>query len=186
MDLEEIIELFEMSCEEAVDYLKSEYVKLHAGRANVAAFEKLSIEVPSWEGSFKLQDLGILSVQDALTIMLNLFDASVGKEVEKEIIRENLNISVSHNDGRIFLKLPPLTQETRLDLSKKVKEISEGAKIKIRNFRREARNSLNGLKDEISEDQIKRNEELIEQSRMNFEKSVEEIYESKNKSILNN
>ena len=186
MDLEEIIELFEMSCEEAVDYLKSEYVKLHAGRANVAAFEKLSVEVPSWEGSFKLQDLGILSVQDALTVMLNLFDSSVGEEVEKEITRENLNISVSHNDGRIFLKLPPLTQETRLNLAKKVKEISEETKVKIRNFRREARSSLNSLKDEIGEDDIKRNEDQIEQARINFEKEVEKIYESKNESILNN
>ncbi len=102
MELEDIIELFEISGEEAVEYLGSEYLKLHAGRANVSAFEKVMIEVPSWEGSFKLQDLGILSIQDALTIMLNLFDSSIGKEVEKGIIRENLDVSVSHNDGRIF------------------------------------------------------------------------------------
>ena len=83
------------------------------------------------------------------------------------------------------MKLPPLTQETRLELSKKVKEISENIKIKIRNFRREARGSLNGLKDEIGEDEIKRNEDQIEQKRIDFEKKIEELYESKNKSILN-
>ena len=186
MELEAIIELFEISGEEAVEYLSSEYLKLHAGRANVSAFEKVMIEVPSWEGSFKLQDLGILSIQDALTVMLNLFDSSIGKEVEKEITRANLDVSVSHNDGRIFLKLPPLTQETRIQLSKRVKEVSEDTKIKIRNLRREARSSLQGLKDELGEDEIKRNEDRIDDIRISLENRIEEIYQSKNKSILNN
>ena len=186
MELEDIIELFEISGEEAVEYLSSEYLKLHAGRANVSAFEKVMIEVPSWEGSFKLQDLGILSIQDALTVMLNLFDSSIGKEVEKEITRANLDVSVSHNDGRIFLKLPPLTQETRIQLSKRVKEVSEDTKIKIRNLRREARSSLQGLKDELGEDEIKRNEDRIDDIRISVENRIEEIYQSKNKSILNN
>ncbi|MBG98469.1 hypothetical protein CL659_05080 [bacterium] len=186
MELEDIIELFEISGEDAIEYLNSEYLKLHAGRANVSAFEKVMIEVPSWEGSFKLQDLGILSIQDALTVMLSLFDSSIGKEVEKEIIRENLDVSVSHNDGRIFLKLPPLTQETRIQLAKRVKEISEETKIKIRNLRREARSSLQALKDDLGEDEIRRNEDRVDDIRISLEKRIEEIYQSKNKSILNN
>ncbi len=73
-----------------------------------------------------------------------------------------------------------------MQLSKRVKEISEETKIKIRNLRREARSSLQGLKDELGEDEIKRNEDRIDDTRISLENRIEEIYQSKNKSILNN
>lgn len=153
---------FQMGKEAALEYLEGEYVKIQTGRASIAAFETVTVEIPSWEGSFQLREVGSLAQQDPLTISLTLYDAAITPEVERALLMVNLGVSIAAKEGRIFLTVPILSGERRAELVKEAERVAEDCRISLRNHRRDARAELHKLTSDVGEDEVRRAEQALE------------------------
>ncbi|MBC8515547.1 ribosome-recycling factor [bacterium] len=186
MSLDDVLELLEVGIDDVHDYFEGELAKIQTGRAQTASFEKIRVEVPTWEGTFMLREVGTLALQDALTVVVVLFDGKIGKEVERSLMKANLGVSVGLKGDRLFLTVPPLSGERREELVKMARGIAEEMRIRIRHERRDARDGANDLESEIGEDAVKRGEDLIEERVARGFEKIEELLQQKTEAILGN
>ena len=163
MSIEDVIEILEMGIEGGMEHFQDELAKINTGRASTSAFEKVRVEIPSWEGTFLLREVGTLSLQNPLTVGVVLFDAKTGPEVERALLKANLGVSIGLKEGRLFLTVPPLSGERREELARRARDLAEETRVRIRRERREARTALSDLESEIGEDAVRRGEGLVEE-----------------------
>ena len=133
-----------------------------------------------------INQVSSVSVPEARQILIQPWDMSILKAIERAIIEANLGIN-PQNDGKcIRLIFPELTEERRKDIVKEIKELTENTKVLIRNIRREAIDSIKKEEKnkEISEDDLKKGEEEIQKVTDKFVKIAEEKYEKKCKEIM--
>ena len=104
-----------------------------------------SILVDAYGQNMKIKDLASVSVPEARTIKINVWDTNLVSSVEKSIVNSSLNLSPMTEGQVIRINLPDLTAERRLELAKNVKRISEEAKVSIRNIRQDGMNSIKKL-----------------------------------------
>jgi len=157
---------------------------VRVGRANPAILDKLSVDY--YGSPTPINQVAALSVPDARTIVINPFDATTIKAIEKAILSSDLGLNPT-NDGKVLrLNIPPLTEEKRKDLTKQVAKMSEDAKVNIRNIRRDANESFKKAKknNEMTEDDVKVAEKDAQDLADKFIKQVDEITAKKNKEIL--
>ena len=152
--IEEIFMNLELACEKAVDYMKSEFNLMRAGRANPKLVE--GIKVDYYGAMTPIGQMGNISIPEPRCLLISLWDKSALKLVEKAILAANIGVT-PQNDGTVIrLTFPVLTEERRRDLVKQVKKLAEDTKVVLRNARRDA---MDGLKKEknaktVSEDFI--------------------------------
>ena len=157
---------------------------VRVGRANPAILDKLAVDY--YGSPTPINQVAALSVPDARTIVINPFDATTIKAIEKAILASDLGLNPT-NDGKVLrLNIPPLTEEKRKDLTKQVAKMSEEAKVNIRNIRRDANESFKKAKknNEMTEDDVKVAEKDAQDLADKFIKQVDEITAKKNKEIL--
>ena len=157
---------------------------VRVGRANPAILDKLAVDY--YGSPTPINQVAALSVPDARTIVINPFDASTIKAIEKAILSSDLGLNPT-NDGKVLrLNIPPLTEEKRKELTKQVAKMSEDAKVNIRNIRRDANESFKKAKknNEMTEDDVKVAEKDAQDLADKFIKQVDEITAKKNKEIL--
>ncbi|MBS7365143.1 MAG: ribosome recycling factor, partial [Oscillospiraceae bacterium] len=127
---------FESKMKKTTEVLSQQLEAVRAGRANAAVLNQISVEyygVPT-----PIQQVASVSVPDPRTLMIQPWDASILKGIEKAILASELGIN-PQNDGRaIRLVFPQLTEERRKELAKQVKKYGEEAKVAVRNIRRDA------------------------------------------------
>tara|TARA_B100001113_G_scaffold157365_2_gene128672 strand:- start:1114 stop:1671 length:558 start_codon:yes stop_codon:yes gene_type:complete len=135
-----------------LETLKSSLSKIRAGRPNPSLLD--TIEADYFEVKTPLKQLSNISVTDASTLNLNVWDKNAIKPIEKAITDSNLGLSPVVNGTNILIKIPPLTQERRDDLKKLLKKEGESTKIALRNIRRNINTSISNLEKEkkISKD----------------------------------
>ncbi|MAT18912.1 MAG: ribosome recycling factor [Leifsonia sp.] len=145
----------------AVDYAKNDFATVRTGRANPALFEKIMVEY--YGTPTPLQQLASLQNPEARTLLITPYDKTALKEIEKAIVNfPNLGANPS-NDGEIIrVTMPELTEERRKEYVKIVRTKGEDAKIAIRNVRRKAKDDLDALNGEVSEDDIARGEKELD------------------------
>jgi ribosome recycling factor len=184
---EQVEEMFlELSdkLEGAIHALDEQYSQLRAGRANPHILDSLKVE--AYGGTSRLIELGNVNTLDARTLVINLWDKSLLKAVEKAILQSNIGITPT-NDGKVIrLSFPELTEETRKNLAKQAKKMGEDAKVAVRNVRRDAMETVKKLKTNktLSEDEAADTEDEVEKE---IKKAVEEIdkqVEAKSKDIM--
>ena len=167
-----------------VDELNSELKTIRAGRANAQVLDKIAIE---YYGTMTpIAQVGSISSPDPRSLLIQPWDVSVLKEIEKAILKSDLGIA-PQNDGKVIrLNFPPLTEERRKELVKTVKKYSEEAKVQIRNIRRDSITDYKAQKKngEITEDEMKTIEKDIQTLTDNFIKEIDNISDSKEKEIL--
>lgn len=127
---------FESKMKKTAEVLKTQLASVRAGRANAAVLDQITVDyygVPT-----PIQQVASVSVPDPRSLLIQPWDASVLKGIEKAILASELGIN-PQNDGRaIRLVFPQLTEERRKELAKQVKKYGEEAKVAVRNIRREA------------------------------------------------
>ncbi len=135
-----------------IDSLHSTLSKIRAGRPNPSMLD--SIEADYFDVKTPLKQLANISVTDAATLSLNIWDKNAIKPIEKAIIDSNLGLSPIVNGPNILIKIPPLTQERRNELKKLLKKEGENTKVSLRNIRRNTNTSISNLEKEkkISKD----------------------------------
>ncbi|MEA5094265.1 MULTISPECIES: ribosome recycling factor [Sedimentibacter] len=180
----EVVAKSEETMRKSMGFLKEDLATIRAGKANPKLVDKIQV---SYYGTMTpLNQVANISVPEPRAIMIQPWDASLVKEIEKAILASELGITPS-NDGKVIrLVIPVLTEERRKDLLKIVKKETENAKVAVRNIRRDANEELKKLEksSEITKDDLKKAEEDMQKLTDKYIKFVEDIYKEKEKEIL--
>ena len=181
--MEELLMIYEDKMEKSLANLGEEYATIRAGRANPHILDKIKIDY--YGTPTPLQQVGNVSVPEARMICIQPWDASILKDIEHAINMSDVGINPT-NDGKVIrLVFPELTEDRRKELVKDVKKKGEGAKVAIRNIRRDGNDALKKLKgSEVSEDEIKDMEEELQKVTDKFVKKVDEAVEAKSKEVM--
>ena len=167
-----------------VEGFNGELKTIRAGRANASVLDKVAID---YYGSMTpVAQVGSISSPEPRMLVIQPWDASVLKEIEKAILKSDIGIA-PQNDGKVIrLSFPPLTEERRKELVKTVKKYSEEAKVQVRNVRRDALEDYKTMKknSEITEDDFKNAEKDIQALTDKFIKEIDDITAAKEKEIL--
>ena len=164
--------------------LNTEYNSIRAGRANAAVLD--SIRVDYWGVPTPINQMAAVSVAEARILVIQPWDKSALKLIEKAIQASDLGIN-PQNDGSVLrLTFPPLTEERRKTLVKDVKNKAEGAKVAVRNIRRDSIEKLKGMKksSEITEDDLKDGETEVQKITDDFIKQIDKIAGAKEDEIM--
>lgn len=174
---------YEEKMQKAYDFLLSDYQTIRAGRANPHVLDKLKVDY--YGSPTPIQQVGNITVPEARMIQIAPWEKSLIKEIEKAIMSSDIGITPSNDGSVIRLVFPELTQERRKELVKDVKKKGEDAKVAVRNIRREANDAFKKLaKTEVSEDEIKDLEDLVQKMTDKFIKEIDKAIEEKSKEIL--
>lgn len=171
------------SMQNAVLHLETELSKVRAGKANPQMFESIKVEC---YGTFmNLKDIANINTLDARTVVVQPHDRSIIGAIEKAIINSNLGVNPKNETMALRLSIPPLTEERRRDLVKKVKEMVENGKINIRNIRRLANETAKKFeKKGIAEDLIKKMEKEVQDLTDVNIIAIDKIFAAKEKDIM--
>lgn len=168
----------------SIDSLASEYTSIRAGRANPHILDKITVDY--YGQPTNLQSVANISVSEARTLVIQPWETSLIKEIEKAIMVSDIGIT-PNNDGKVIrLSFPELTEERRKELVKDVKKKGEGAKVAIRNIRRDANDMIKKQQkaNEISEDEQKDAEDEIQKMTDEFVAKIDTMVEDKSKEIM--
>ena len=174
----------ETRMQQAIDVLTREFAGVRTGRANAALLD--SVRVEAYGNMTPINQLASVSVPDPRTIVIQPWDASQIKEIEKGLVKSDIGITPS-NDGKVIrLTMPTLTEERRKQLAKAVGKLAEDARVAIRNVRREANDKLKALAKEkkISEDEERRGHDQIQKATDRFTARIEELTKKKEQEVL--
>ncbi len=164
--------------------LQNDFAAIRASAANVAVLDKISVDY--WGVKTPIQQVATVSVQEGKTLLIQPYDTSLLKTIEKAIQVSDLGIN-PQNDGRVIrLAFPPLTEERRKSIVKDIGKMSEESKTAIRNIRRDALEGFKAQKkkSEITEDDLKNAEKEIQNLTDKFCKDIDAMRAAKEKEIL--
>ena len=179
-----VLKDLETRMQAATDALTREFAGVRTGRANASLLDAVRVE--AYGNLTPINQLATVSVPDARTIMIQPWDASQMKEIEKGIAKSDLGLSPS-NDGKVIrLTVPTLTEERRKQLAKAVGKTAEEGRVSVRNVRREANEKLKALaKDKkVSEDEERRGHDQIQKLTDRYITKVDELLKKKEQEIL--
>lgn len=182
--MNELLKLTEEKMTKTVAVLDREYKSIRAGRANVSVLDKINVDY--YGAPTPIQQMAAVSVPEPRVLMIQPWDASTLKDIEKAILVSDIGIN-PQNDGRVIrLSFPPLTEERRKEIVKDVKKTAEDNKVAIRNTRRDALEKLKGLQKSgaITEDDQSNGEKKIQKLTDNYCKEIDELAALKEKEIL--
>ena len=182
--LEEIKQETLERMEKSISSLESSLQKIRTGRANPSLLD--AIQIDYYGNMTPLSQVSNISVQDAKTFLISPWEKNLVPDIEKAIQSSDLGINPATSGDVIRVILPDLTEETRRDLIKVAKSEAENSKIALRNQRRDANGLLKEyLKEkEISEDDERRGQEIIQNLTDDFISKVEQLLELKEKDLL--
>ena len=168
----------------AVESLKSDFAGLRTGRANVHLLDPVVVEV--YGSMMPLNQVATVSAPEPRMLSVQVWDRANVIPVEKGIAHANLGLNPSIDGTTLRLPIPDLTEERRKELAKLAGKYAEGAKIAVRNVRRDGMESLkeDEKKKEISEDERKRMEEEVQKLTDRFIAEVDAAAAAKEKEIM--
>ena len=174
----------EEKMQKSVSVFTEQLAEIRAGRANPAILNKINISyygVPT-----PINQVAGISVPEARLIVIQPWDVSILKEIEKAILAADIGIN-PNNDGKVIrLNFPELTEERRKDLVKEVRKIAEEARVSVRSVRREGMDMVKDLnkKSEITEDELRNDEDNIQKLTDKYVKEIDKLLENKEKDIM--
>ncbi|WP_211185406.1 ribosome recycling factor [Thalassotalea algicola] len=168
----------------SIESLKTNLNKIRTGRAHPSLLDNISVDY--YGADTPLNQVGNVSVPDARTLAITVFDKSMIGAVEKAILASDLGLNPSSQGTLIRIPLPPLTEERRKELVKVVKGESENGKIAIRNIRRDANSDVKTLnkEKEISDDEMHQSEDEIQVITDKYIKQVDQILVEKEAELM--
>ncbi len=180
MELQELEERMKKS----ISVFEQNLSEIRAGRANPAILNKISIEY--YGVQTPINQVAGISVPEARTIVIQPWDASALKNIEKAILASDIGLN-PNNDGKVIrLTFPELTEERRKDLVKDIRKIAEEARVSIRAIRRDGMDDAKNRQknSEISEDEKADLEDKIQKLTDKYVAEIDKILENKEKDIM--
>lgn len=182
--MKEMYEAYDVKMQKTIDVVISDFAGVRAGRANAAVLDKITVEYYGTETP--IHQVASISTPDARTLVIQPWDGTLLKAVEKALLVSELGIN-PQNDGKVIrLVFPQLTEERRKELTKQVKKYGEGGKVAIRNIRREAMEKFKAMKkkSEITEDDQKKAEKDLQDLLDQYIKKVDNALAAKEKELM--
>ena len=170
--------------EKALNHLGEEFGAVRAGRANAKVLDRITVEY--YGSETPLNGVATISTPDARTLVIQPWDTTLLKEIQKAIQASDLGIN-PQNDGKVVrLVFPQLTEDRRKELAKQVKKYAEEAKVAMRNIRRDGMDYVKKLKkdNEITEDEQKKAEKDLQDILDKFIKKADEALAAKEKELM--
>ncbi len=170
--------------EKCLDSLNRDYKAVRAGRANPAILDRITVDY--YGAPTPLNQMAAISVPEPRMLMIQPWDASTLKEIEKAINTAEIGINPS-NDGKVIrLAFPALTEERRKELVKDISKRAEEGKVAVRNVRRDAMDDIKKLKkdNQITEDDQKDGEKKLQDITDSYIKQIEEMEKVKEQEVL--
>ena len=172
---------YEDKMNKTLDSLSGEYTTIRAGRANPHVLDKITVDYYGTQSN--LQSVANISVSEARTLVIQPWEASLIKEIEKAIMTSDLGLTPNNDGKAIRLTFPELTEERRKELVKDVRKKGENAKVAIRNDANDAIKKEQKA-NEISEDEEKTLQDDIQKLTDTYIKKVDGMVEDKSKEIM--
>lgn len=178
--LENILKETEKDMKKAVEYYKQEISGFRTSRASTALVEEIKVEY--YGSKIPIKQLGTISIPEHNQIMIQVWDQNATSAIEKAI-REELNLNPTVQGNVIRVTLPPLTEERRRELVRLLHKITEEARVKVRNARRDAKEMIEELEG-VSEDEKKRALERLQKLTDKYIEEINKLMEAKEKEIM--
>ena len=175
---------FEEKMMKSISVFEESLAEVRAGRANPAILNKIKIDY--YGTPTPINQVAGISVPEARMIVIQPWDISVLKEIEKEILKSDIGIN-PNNDGKVIrLNFPELNEERRKEIVKDIKKMAEEAKVTIRNIRRDALDEAKAMQknSEISEDDLKVAEDKIQKLTDKYVEEIDDLLEKKEKEVM--
>jgi len=181
--LKPVFDSLKEQMEKAVDHAASEFTKIRAGKAHPTMLD--AVKVDYYGQLVPINQVASVNTPDARTIAIQPWEKPMLQAIEKGIIISNLGFNPT-NDGTIIrVVLPPLTEERRKEIVKKVKGESENAKVSIRNIRKDINEQVKKLqKDGLPEDEAKSAEQQVQKTTDTFIKKIDDLTAAKEAEVM--
>lgn len=168
----------------SVEALKLDLAKIRTGRAHPNLLDQ--IQVSYYGSDVPINQVANISVEDARTLAVTPWEQKMVAVVDKAIRMSDLGLNPAVNGNVIRVPLPPLTEERRKDLIRIVRQEAEGARVAVRNVRRDANSELKEMVKEkmISEDEERRGQDLVQKLTDDHIKTIESLLEEKEKDLM--
>jgi ribosome recycling factor len=181
---EAIFTHMQQEMDQSVAVLRKELAKMRTGRASTALLEHIMVDY--YGATTPLNQLATLSAPEPRLLVVQPYDRSAMKDIEKSILKADLGLTPS-NDGKVIrVPIPQLTEERRRELVKHVRRIGEEFRVSIRNHRRDAIERLKDSekKKEITADEAKHGQERIQKITTEYVNRVDKIVKSKEDEVM--
>lgn len=157
---------------------------LRVGRASPDVLSKITIDY--YGTPTPIQQVAEIKVSDARTLTINSWDKSQLKAIEKAILASDLGLNPQNDGSAIRITFPPMTEETRRNMSKQVSKMGEDAKVAIRNIRRDANDAIKAAKkaSEMTEDEAKQGDKAVQDLTDKYIKEIDTVTAAKERDIM--
>ena len=182
MKPEDIVKQTEMKMGQTVDHLIGDLKSIRTGRANPTLIDSLMVD---YYGTLTpLQQISNITVPDAKLLLVQPYDQNSINDIEKSISNSDLGLNPS-NDGEVIrIPIPPLSEERRVELGKVASKTAEESKVAIRNHRRNSMADIDSVRNDFSEDEVKRFEKEIQDITDKYISKIDEVLKQKQDELL--
>lgn len=184
MSVETILFETEEGMEKAVEFMIHEFAAIRTGKASPALVENLDVE--AYGSMMKLKQLALISAPEARLLVIQPFDATTVRDVERAINESRLGINPIVDGKLIRIPIPELSEERRRDLAKTVKQIAEESRVRIRSVRRTGIEDAKKLEKsgELTEDTLRDTESEIQKLTDKFVGEIDKHVVSKEAELM--
>ena len=183
MDTNTILNDASARMQRAVDHLEEELLNVRAGKASTNVLNGVMVDY--YGSQTPVSGVASVTVPDAKTILIQPWDKNLIRAIEKAILDSNIGLTPSNNGEQIRLSMPPLTEERRKELVKRVRGEAETARISLRNARRDAVEAFKkAIKEGMPEDESKDGENRSQKLLEKYSKSIDALLDKKEKEIM--
>lgn len=167
-----------------INHLLDEYAAIRAGRANPAVLDKISVDY--YGTPTPIQQVAAVSVPEARALLIQPWDTSVIRAIEKAILTSDLGINPQNDGKTLRIIFPPLTEDRRKEITKDISKLAEESKVQVRNVRRDTMEKLKTMKKDgdLTEDDLKQGEKKVQDITDEFIKEIDKISAKKQKEIM--
>jgi len=170
----------EEKMKKSIASLEEELNHLRSGRASAALFDKLRVDY--YGTPTPLKQLANISIPEARLIVIQPFDRNSIEDIEKAIFASELGLNPG-NDGKLIrISIPPLNEERRRDLVKRVKALAENTRVSIRNIRRDANEQIKS--GDLTDDEQKKSTDIVQKLTNSFVEKIAVIAKAKEEEIM--
>jgi len=183
-EIKEVLNELEERMTKTIDFMQDDFATIRAGRANPHVLDRITVDY--YGSATPIQQVGNISVPEARMIVIQPWDKSLLKAIEKAIQKSDIGIN-PNNDGQVIrLVFPELTEERRKELAKDVKKKGEAAKVAVRNIRRDGADQFKKLEkaSEITEDDLDLGNDKLQKLTDKMIGKIEKAVEVKTKEIM--
>lgn len=182
--IKEIIKDAEVRMGKSVESLRQSLVKVRTGRAHPSLLDHLVVDY--YGSEVPISQVANINVEDARTLMITPWEKQMVQPIEKAIMKSDLGLNPATAGTVIRLPMPPLTEETRRDLVKVVRQDGEAAKVAIRNIRRDANSDFKSLlkEKEVSEDEERGAQDDVQQLTDKYVSEVDKVLDEKEAELM--